>query len=100
MDDRLGVPVREVVLATEPADLFVETEEGGAFVNGAEPFGDFPAGAVRDTGEQIPVGLFGEELRHRRLRTRSMLVLQHTVPEGSAVGNHPGVAHRLTACLT
>jgi hypothetical protein len=56
------------MLASEPADFLVEAEEGWAVVDGAEPVTDFAACAMRDTGEQVPVGFFGEGLGHRRLR--------------------------------
>ena len=72
VDDRFGVAVREVVLAAEPADLLLEAEEGGAFVDGAEPVGDFTTGAMGDAGEHVAVGLFGEDLGHRRLRTHGV----------------------------
>src|SRR5690242_1353391 len=70
MNDRLGVAVREVVLGAEPADLLLEAEESGAFVDGAQPVGYFTTGAVGNAGEQIAMGLLGEHLGHRRLRTQ------------------------------
>src|SRR5690348_10131428 len=89
VDDRFGMAVREIVLVPEPADLLLEAESG-AFVDGAKPVGDFTTGAVGDAGEQVAMGLLGEDLGHRRLRTHSMKpVLQVTVPERSPVGNSP-----------
>src|SRR6478672_7209528 len=101
MNNRLGMAVRQIVLVAEPADLLLEVEESRAIFDGAKPVGDFTAGAVGDAGEQVAMGLLGEDLGHRRLRTQRGCkpVLQVTVPERSPVGNSRDATRTLTAWL-